>query len=96
MWIAFGILSVIFTIINFVFALNKKETVLWTTLCAISFMALTISAEYSLVNSWVIREDWVALMDVVPSTNTSMTGYALSMIILNMIAILLYRSKKNA
>ena len=97
MWIAYGVMSVIFTFLHFVYAMKGKERARWISLCAVSFTALTLLAEYSMINDWVMREDWSALMEVVPSVSTSLTGYAILMIGVNAVAMFLYdRAKKGS
>ena len=96
MWIAYAVLSVVFTMANFVFAWKGKEGTRWMVLCAFSFTALTVLAQYSLIGGWVSREDWSALMDVVPGVYAGLTEYVLFMIAANAAAVFVYgRGKKK-
>ena len=66
MWIVFGIVAVASAILNFVWAAKGKEPK-WFRFISLSATALTLCAFYSINAKWVINEDWVALMDVVPA-----------------------------
>lgn len=93
MWIVFGVLSVIFTILNWVFALRKSDKSYLMALCAISSAALAVLMEYSLVVDWVNRSDWAALLDVVPYIYAPIVIYVAVMIIANIIAPVLQKRR---
>lgn len=95
MWIVFGVLSVIFTILNWVFALRKSDKSYLMALCAISFAALSVLMEYSLVVDWVNRSDWAALLDVVPYIYVPIVIYVAVMIIANITAPVLQKRRSS-
>ena len=86
MWIVCGILSVIFTILNWMLSVQNNKKAHWAALCAISFTALTVLMEYRLVLIWVNHEDWAALMDVVPSMFRFLAQYVAILIFANALA----------
>lgn len=88
MWIVCGFLSVIFTILNWIFARKNNKKSYWAALCAVSFTALTVLMEYRLVLNWVNNEDWAALMDVVPSMFGILVVYVAILIFVNALALL--------
>lgn len=96
MWIVFGMLSVIFSITNIYCAYKKKEKTIWLTLGALSFTLVTMLSQYAMINNWVNKEDWSALMDVVPSMYMMLIGYTIAMIGINCIALILYFSKNQS
>ncbi len=61
----------------------------------VSFTALTLCAEHSLVSVWVAAEDWAALMDVVPSMERALWVLTIVSILLNIAPILLERKGKK-
>lgn len=87
MWIVCGILSVMFTILSWVFTIRNSKKVCWAVFGAISFTALTVLMEYHLVLDWVNNEDWAALMDVVPSMFGFLTVYLVILILVNALAL---------
>ena len=56
--------------------------------CSLSFVSITLLMEYRMVLRWVYKEDWIALMDVVPSTFSMMTGYVVIMLMANTISMM--------
>ncbi len=95
MWIVSGALSVIFCIIAWI-TVSKKQTVsLWASVCSLAFVALTLLMEYRLVLQWVNEEYWVALMDVVPTAFTLLSGYVIILLSANT-ALLAMLCKKKA
>jgi len=94
MWIICCILSIVFTGLNWKWSGKQTQKAIWASLCAISFMALTVLMEYRLVLDWVNKSDWSALMDVVPSMFKMLTGYVILLLLANMGAFLLNRENK--
>jgi hypothetical protein len=60
----------------------------------LSFTALTLCSEYSLVSEWVKREDWSALEEV-PNVETALWCLTIVSILLNIAPILLERKGKK-
>ena len=63
MWIIFGVIAIVTTFINLYMYRAGKDYKLAMAL-GLSFTALTLCAEYSLVSEWVKKEDWSALGEV--------------------------------
>ena len=63
MWIIFGVIAIVTTFINLYMYRAGKDYKLAMAL-GLSFTALTLCAEYSLVSEWVAAEDWSALGEV--------------------------------
>ena len=95
MWLVFGGLSVVFTMVN-LFLDPKKKGCKWITMCALSLPVLTVLAAFSRINTWVAHEDWSALIDVVPYWSGSLTGFCVLLLALNAIAMLKYQTRRDA
>jgi hypothetical protein len=94
MWMICGILSSVFTVLGWALAVKKNHKASWASLCALSFTVLTLLMGYRQILYWVNREDWTALMDVVPSTYNMFVGFAIVLILAN-IPALLYRKHSD-
>lgn len=94
MWLLLGFLAIGFTIINLTSFIMGKDYKLAMVL-GLSFTALTLCAFYSQVSIWVIAEDWVALMDVVPYMDNALWFLTICSILLNSLPILLEMRKKK-
>jgi hypothetical protein len=94
MWVLCGILSCVFTVLGWVLAVKKSSKASWASLCALSFAVLTFLMGHRQVLYWVNREDWTALMDVVPSTYNLCVGFAIVLILAN-IPALVYRKHSD-
>lgn len=92
--IIFGLLSIVFTFIN-LFLYRKGTDYKLAMALGLSFTALTLCAEYSLVSNWVIEENWGAIMDVVPYMDNALWFLTLCSILLNMLPILLDLRKQK-
>lgn len=93
MWIVCGAISLLFGIIAWLMVVNKNPKATWASACSLSFVALTCLMEYKLVLDFVNKEDWSALMDVVPGMFTVLCGYVMIMILANAIVIALVNKK---
>jgi uncharacterized membrane protein YozB (DUF420 family) len=87
MWIICGILSCIFTVLGWVLVVKKSYKASWASFCALSFTVFTFLMGYRQVLYWVNREDWTALMDVVPSIYNMVVGFAIVLILANIPAL---------
>lgn len=94
MWILCGILSVAFCITGWVLAFKKHPGTLWASVCSLAFVCLTLLMQYKLVFLWVKKEDWIALLDTVPSMFTILTGYVIILLLANTVPLLLVRKQK--
>ena len=94
MWIIFGVIAIIVTFINLYMYTAGKDYKLAMAM-GLSFTALTLCAEYSLVSDWVEVKDWAALDDVVPGMEKALWFLTIVSIILNIAPIHLERKGKK-
>ena len=88
MWIITGIASIIFCVIAIGMVVKKKQKAGLASICSLSFVAITLLMQYRLVLKWVDKEDWSALMDVVPSMFMVLCGYVIIMILVNVMVVI--------
>ncbi|MEA3319469.1 MAG: hypothetical protein U9Q88_05525 [Bacillota bacterium] len=94
MWVILGVIAIVVTFINlYMYAVGKDYKLAMAL--ALSFTALTLCAEYSLVSMWVEVEDWAALMDVVPGMERALWFLTIVSILLNIAPIFLERKGKK-
>ncbi|MBM7602661.1 hypothetical protein JOC75_000631 [Metabacillus crassostreae] len=94
MWIILGVIAIVVTCINLYMYAAGKDYKLAMAM-GLSFTALTLCAEYSLVSDWVEVEDWSALMDVVPGMERALWFLTIVSILLNIAPIFLERKGKK-
>ncbi|KPB04166.1 hypothetical protein [Bacillus sp. CHD6a] len=94
MWVILGVIAIVVTIINLIMYAAGKDYKLAMAL-GLSFTALTLCAEYSLVSDWVEVKDWAALMDVVPGMERALWFMTIVSILLNLAPIFLERKSKK-
>ncbi|WP_175638447.1 hypothetical protein [Metabacillus schmidteae] len=94
MWILLGIIAIVATFINLYRYKTGKDYKLAMAM-GLSFTALTLCAEYSLVSNWVKSEDWPALLDVVPTMEKALWFLTIVSIVLNIAPILLELKNKK-
>ncbi len=94
MWVIFGLIAIIATCINLYMYGTGKDYKLAMAM-GLSFTALTIVADYSMVSDWVKAEDWAALLDVVPTMETALWILTIISISLNIIPIFLELKNKK-
>ena len=87
MWIICGIISVVFCVFAWVMTAKKNCKASWAAACSLAFVSLTLLMEYRIVLNWVVKEDWSALLDVVPSMFPRLTGYVIIMLLANIVPI---------
>lgn len=83
MWIITGIISMITVILALLLAMNRNDKKFYMSMVSITFLALTLLLEYKQIYGWVMKEDWSALMDVVPSMFGILCGYTIIVLLLN-------------
>lgn len=76
-------ISIVFCIVAWIMTMKKNKMANWASVCSLSFVAITLLMEYRAVLEWVNKEDWSALMDVVPSTFSMLCGYVILMVLAN-------------
>lgn len=92
MWLILGAIAIIATIINLFMYATGKDYKLSMAL-AISFTALTLCAENSLIANWVNAKDWAALLDVVPTMEKALWFLTIVSILLNIAPIFLEKKE---
>lgn len=93
MWILFGGIAIVVTFINLYMYIAGKDYKLAMAM-GLSFTALTLCAEYSLVSEWVKKEDW-SLLGEVPNYGRALWVVTIVSILLNITPILLERKGKK-
>lgn len=94
MLLIFGFIAIIATCINF-YMYVKGEDYKLAMAMGLSFTALTIVADYSMVSGWVKIEDRAALLDVVPGMARALWILTIISILLNITPILLELKNKK-
>ena len=94
MWLILGSVAIAATFINlYMYAVGKDYKLAMAM--GLSFTALTLCAEHSLIADWVKAEDWAALLDVVPTMNKAFWFLTIVSVLLNIAPIFLeWRSTK--
>ncbi|ANU10839.1 hypothetical protein A1A1_18555 [Planococcus antarcticus DSM 14505] len=94
MWFILGLIAITATCINlFMYAAGKDYKLAMAM--GLSFTALTVVADYSMVANWVNAEDWSALLDVVPTMAAALWILTILSILLSITPILLELKNKN-
>ena len=86
MWPVFGIAAIISAILNLTFCFSGKEAK-YFRFASLSLTALTMCAEYGMVNTWVLHKDWSALMDVVPAMTRALWFLVIASILINGVSL---------
>ncbi len=93
MWLACGIISVLFCVMAWIMVWKKSIMACWASACSLAFVTLTLLMEYKMFLDWVHKEDWAALLDVVPSMFSILVGYVIVMFLANIIPIAMVRKQ---
>ncbi|MCM3768306.1 hypothetical protein [Neobacillus niacini] len=94
LFMIFGVFAIVATFINlYMYKVGKDYKLAMAV--GLSFTALTLCAEYSLVSVWVEVKDWAALEDVVPGMERALWFLTIVSILLNIAPILLERKGKK-
>lgn len=86
MWLIFGIGAIAAAIVNLLvtpFWSGAK----WFRFLSLSLTALTLCAFHGQIAGWVAREDWSALLDVVPTTSNALWCLTLGSIAVNSVSL---------
>lgn len=94
MWFILGLIAITATCINLYMYATGKDYKLAMAM-GLSFTALTVVADYSMVSNWVKAEDWSALLDVVPTMEAALWVLTIISILLNITPILLELKNKK-
>ncbi len=86
LFLLFGLLAIISTMLNLIFTLMKKEAK-WFRYLGIAFTALTLCAFYQMDATYVVKQDWSALMDITPTISGVLWFLTAASILLNSISL---------
>ena len=93
MWLILGVIAILTTILNlYLYKIGKDYRL--AMVMGLSFTALTLLAEYTMISNWVKAEEWSSLEDVVPTMANALMILTVISILLN-IAPLLVDMKKS-
>ena len=92
MWILFGTVAIIAAILNIIWTIRHRDAK-WFRYISLSFTILTLCAEYSLVNKWLLSGDLSALTDVVPTMSNALWFLSIVSILINGISLFLKKNK---
>ncbi|MFS0875247.1 hypothetical protein [Solibacillus isronensis] len=95
MWLFIGIIAIVATFINLFLYITGKDYKLAMAL-GLSFTALSLCAEYTLITNWVEVKDWAAIEDVVPSMEKALWFLTIVSILLNIAPIFLERKRNKS
>ena len=88
MFFIIGIIAIIATILNlYLYKIGKDYRL--AMVMGLSFTALTLLAEYTMVTNWVKAEEWSSLADVVPTMANTLMILTVISILLNIVPLLL-------
>ncbi|MGN7478578.1 hypothetical protein ACTHOQ_12040 [Solibacillus silvestris] len=93
MWLIIGLIAIAATFINLYMYATGKDYKLAMAM-GLSFTALTLCAEYSLVSGWAKKENWPALWEV-PNYGKVLWFLTIVSILLNIAPILFERKGKK-
>lgn len=93
MWIISMIISLILCLTAWKLSVNKSRKTALVSICSLSFAAVTLLMDYRMVLNWVNKEDWTALLDVMPSMFKVIVVYVVIIIIANIIPIAIMRKE---
>lgn len=87
MWIILGLSAIVAACLN-LYCWSKGKEAKWFRFLSLSLTALTLCANYSHDAQWVLKEDWGALMDVVPTMSQYLWVMTVGSIAVNGITLL--------
>lgn len=90
-----GIVSVISSLLGIVFAYNKNKIFIILLLITFLTSLLMMYLDYINIYTWIIKEDWIALNDVVPITKKIFLYYLIYSFSVNVISTMIYLRKMN-
>ena len=86
MWVICGILAILFAILN-LYCMSKNKETKYFRFLSMAFTALTLCFNYAVDASWVVEENWGALIDTTPYMATYMFWCTIVSIVLNGITL---------
>ena len=92
MWLAFGIAAIIIAVLHIVACVTRNRNAKWLGFISLSLTALTLCAFYSDAAALVVKEDWSALMDILPGVSKVLWVLTICSILMNSVS--LFRKEK--
>ena len=86
MWLFFGITAIITAILNVIWTLRQREAK-WFRFFSLSFTVFTVCSFYAGAAHWVLKEDWRALTDVLPTTSKVLWFLTTASVFMNSISL---------
>ena len=93
MWFVLGMGAIAAAVLNIILTLFRREAS-WARFLSMALTCLTMCAEYGMVARWVLREDWSALMDVVPAMDKMLWILVTASILINSVSLFLGPKKQ--
>ena len=87
MWIIFGFVAIVTATLNITWWALGREAKFFR-FASLSLTALTVCAFYAQAAAWTAKEDWSALMDVLPGVSVWLWILAAASILINGITLL--------
>ena len=87
LWLIFGVTAIITAIVNVVLTLMNKDGKLFG-FSSLVLTIFTLCDFYGKAADWVVKEDWAALMDVLPYTAKTLWVFAVVSVIINSISLI--------
>ena len=87
LWLIFGVTAIITAIVNVVLTLMNKDGKLFG-FSSLVLTIFTLCDFYGKAADWVVKEDWAALMDVLPYTAKTLWVLAVVAVIINSISLI--------
>lgn len=88
-------ISLIIALINIYLCIKNNKFVHISIVISLCLGIATLYVDYSKVCDWVVSNDVVALLDVVPSMTKILLYYAIALISINLVALIISSIKKN-
>lgn len=85
-WILFSLIAALTGFISLVLGMAGRKQQTWM-LISLTFTVLYMLAKYDMAAHWVIRNDWSALGDVVPSMNWRNQLFCVVVLLMNCIPV---------
>ena len=85
-------LSVVLTIVALVLVSKKRDKTMLASVSSLVLVIISLLLEHKMILDWINKNDWSAMLDVVPTMFFVLCVYVVVMIVVNVFII--YKSKK--
>lgn len=90
MWILFGFLCLVATVLSLIWTLKRKnKAATWAAFGSMCFLAFELLAEYYLISKCVLTNDWDALCDTVPYMMNILIGFTVIILAINILLLVI-------